>query len=108
MNIIALIQCIICLIIAASQYQEFIGFCLGANKELNLLDFQKVIGVDNKETCLRECLLVGGGKGCQYHTTGCFAIKVEVSGGDVNSGGATCWKFSDTGKSQYRQKQDLS
>ena len=109
MNIIALIQCIISLIIAASQYQEFIGFCVGANEEVAMSNSLRVTGVDSKETCLRECLLVGGAKGCDYQSNGgCHAITIEVSGGD-GTDGATCWKLEpDTGESQYGQKQDLS
>ena len=107
MNIIALIQCTISLIIAASQYQESIGFCSGANKILEDSDVQEVAG-DSKETCLRECLLVAGAKGCDYNTAnGCFVVMIEVSGGD-GTVGATCWKLPDTGESQCGQKQDLS
>ena len=108
MNIIALIQCIISLIIAASQYQEFIGFCVGANTKVDYSNIQQMTGF-SKETCLTECLLVGGAKGCDYQiNSGCHAITIEVSGGD-GTDDATCWKLEpDTGESQYGQKQDLS
>ena len=105
LNVISLIQYVISLFTAAIQHDESTGFCKDAEDNYLVERTPELVGGTSKETCLSECLRVVGAKGCDWEPTiGCYAAMVEVADTDGNYA-ATCWKFFDTGESQYGQKQ---
>ena len=92
------------LLIAANQYEELVGQC---NKEdgfgVGDADSVQILSVENKENCLKQCILKEGAKGCMWlnFSTSCYAVmKTVVASNKIDI--ATCWRFiADKGKSQY-------
>ena len=121
MNAITFIHYIIFLIAAALQYEESMGYCLkpdGNHVSLGpeAKDIPDLVADSTKESCLSQCLLVEGVKGCEYEravnygsvSLMCMALMVEVTGGDDDADTATCWKFLEKGELLYAEKQFFS
>ena len=115
MNAITFIHYIIFLIAAALQYEESVGYCLKPDGNHVVLgpeakDIPDLVADSTKESCLSQCLLMEGVKGCEYEEgAGCFAIMVVVTGGDDDADtNAICWKFLEKGELLYAEKQFFS
>ena len=103
------------LIAAALQYEESMGYCVKPDGKLVNLggteskDIRHLVEVLTKESCLSQCLLVEGVKGCEYERVGCSAIMVEVSYGNRDpESNAICWRFFEKGELLYAEKQYFS
>ena len=78
-------------------------------KDKEAKDLYNLLEDSTKESCLSQCLLVEGVKGCEYDSSPeCYAIMVEVSGGNIYPDTATCWKFLEKCELLYTEKQFFS
>ena len=78
-------------------------------KDKEAKDLYNLLEDSTKESCLSQCLLVEGVKGCEYESVGCHAIMVEVSYGNRDPISNTiCWKFFEKGELLYAEKQCFS
>ena len=88
------------LLIAAIQYEELVGKCNNVD-----IDGRLIPSVDNKENCLKQCLLKEGAKGCLWLASDykeCHVVIKSIGGSNKELDFGTCWRFiTDKGKSQY-------
>ena len=75
------------------------------DSDVDSKDLERILSVDSKENCLKQCLLKEGAKGCLWLAADykeCHVVIKSIGGSNKELDFGTCWRFiTDKGKSQY-------